>query len=218
MRCTWPYGTHGMHDEPNVNEVLKEINGRDLDRPASCSKAIKKLKNDGSTACGCWIYCGIYPKRASEQGQPARAEGLSRPRLGILLAQRHVASSTTAAPRVPMASRGASARSSSGGTRRSASGPVSTSRLRQEQAARLPADAEAQRAWTRIAGDKPFILHPDGVGWLYVTSGLKDGPLPTHYEPLEIAVRQSAVSRAASTIPRPIAKSVPTIRTRMRRR
>ena len=36
-----------------------------------------------------------------------------------------------------------------------------------------------------IAGDKPFILHPDGVGWLCVTSGLKDGPLPTHYEPLE---------------------------------
>ena len=36
-----------------------------------------------------------------------------------------------------------------------------------------------------IAGDKPFILHPDGVGWLFVTSGLKDGPLPTHYEPLE---------------------------------
>jgi formate dehydrogenase major subunit len=28
-------------------------------------------------------------------------------------------------------------------------------------------------------------MHPDGVGWLYVSSGLKDGPLPAHYEPLE---------------------------------
>ncbi len=45
--------------------------------------------------------------------------------------------------------------------------------------------AGRQRAWMRIAGDKPFVLHPDGVAWLYVTSGLKDGPLPTHYEPLE---------------------------------
>src|SRR5437868_1612937 len=36
-----------------------------------------------------------------------------------------------------------------------------------------------------IAGDKPFIMHPDGVGWIWVSSGLKDGPLPTHYEPLE---------------------------------
>jgi formate dehydrogenase major subunit len=33
-----------------------------------------------------------------------------------------------------------------------------------------------------IAGDKPFILHPDGRGWLYSPTGLVDGPLPTHYE------------------------------------
>ena len=39
-----------------------------------------------------------------------------------------------------------------------------------------------------IGGDKPFIMHPDGVGWLWVSSGLKDGPLPTHYEPLEPVV------------------------------
>ena len=36
-----------------------------------------------------------------------------------------------------------------------------------------------------IRGDKPFILHPDGRGWLFVPSGLVDGPLPTHYEPQE---------------------------------
>jgi formate dehydrogenase major subunit len=28
-------------------------------------------------------------------------------------------------------------------------------------------------------------MHPDGKGWIFVSSGLKDGPLPTHYEPLE---------------------------------
>jgi formate dehydrogenase major subunit len=36
-----------------------------------------------------------------------------------------------------------------------------------------------------LAGDKPFIMHPEGLGRLYVPTGLKDGPLPTHYEPLE---------------------------------
>src|SRR5213078_4723761 len=36
-----------------------------------------------------------------------------------------------------------------------------------------------------LGGARPFTLHPDGVGWLFVSSGLKDGPLPTHYEPLE---------------------------------
>ena len=46
-------------------------------------------------------------------------------------------------------------------------------------------DLQRGRGTTALAGDKPFILHPDGVGWLFVTSGLKDGPVPTHYEPLE---------------------------------
>ena len=39
-----------------------------------------------------------------------------------------------------------------------------------------------------IAGDAPFCLHPDGVGWIWVASGLKDGPLPAHYEPFESPV------------------------------
>jgi formate dehydrogenase major subunit len=39
-----------------------------------------------------------------------------------------------------------------------------------------------------IRGDKPFILHPDGRGWIYTPTGLVDGPLPTHYEPQESPV------------------------------
>ena len=35
-----------------------------------------------------------------------------------------------------------------------------------------------------IAGNQPFILKPDGVGWLYAPA-VKDGPLPAHYEPVE---------------------------------
>src|SRR5207244_13248567 len=40
-----------------------------------------------------------------------------------------------------------------------------------------------------LGGARPLTLHSDGVGWLYVASGLKDGPLPTHYEPLESVVK-----------------------------
>src|SRR5436190_13905372 len=36
-----------------------------------------------------------------------------------------------------------------------------------------------------LYGRGPFILHPDGLGWLYAPAGLVDGPLPTHYEPQE---------------------------------
>jgi formate dehydrogenase major subunit len=40
-----------------------------------------------------------------------------------------------------------------------------------------------------LNGDDPFIMQADGKGWLYVPSGLLDGPLPTHYEPAESPVR-----------------------------
>jgi formate dehydrogenase major subunit len=46
-----------------------------------------------------------------------------------------------------------------------------------------------------ISGDAPFILHEDGLGWVYVPSGLQDGPMPTHYEPLESPVHNALYSR-----------------------
>ena len=39
-----------------------------------------------------------------------------------------------------------------------------------------------------ISGDDPFIMMADGRAWLYSPSGLLDGPMPTHYEPLESPV------------------------------
>jgi formate dehydrogenase major subunit len=39
-----------------------------------------------------------------------------------------------------------------------------------------------------IAGSDPFIMKPDGRGWLFVPKGLKDGPLPAHYEAAESPV------------------------------
>ncbi len=46
-----------------------------------------------------------------------------------------------------------------------------------------------------IPGDAPFMLHEDGLGWIYVPKGLHDGPFPTHYEPLESPVRNFLYSR-----------------------
>jgi formate dehydrogenase major subunit len=39
-----------------------------------------------------------------------------------------------------------------------------------------------------LGGDAPFIMEADGKCQLFVPTGLKDGPLPTHYEPLESPV------------------------------
>jgi formate dehydrogenase major subunit len=49
-------------------------------------------------------------------------------------------------------------------------------------------------------GDAPFILHEDGLGWMYVPKGLQDGPFPTHYEPLESPVRNPLYSRDTNPV------------------
>ena len=36
-----------------------------------------------------------------------------------------------------------------------------------------------------LSGTDPFIMKADGKGWLFTPTGLVDGPLPTHYEPIE---------------------------------
>jgi formate dehydrogenase major subunit len=58
-----------------------------------------------------------------------------------------------------------------------------------------------------IPGDAPFVLHEDGLGWIYVPKGLKDGPFPTHYEPLESPVSNELYSQdtnpAEHWFPRP---------------
>src|SRR5262249_54906688 len=40
-------------------------------------------------------------------------------------------------------------------------------------------------------GASPFIMKADGKGWLFAPNGLVDGPLPTHYEPMESPVRNA---------------------------
>jgi formate dehydrogenase-N alpha subunit len=45
------------------------------------------------------------------------------------------------------------------------------------------------------SGTDPFIMKPDGKGWLFAPSKAADGPFPEHYEPLE-----SPVANAMSSV------------------
>jgi formate dehydrogenase major subunit len=51
-----------------------------------------------------------------------------------------------------------------------------------------------------LSGADPFILKGDGKAWLFVPSGLVDGPLPTHYEPAESPVRNPLYPQQASPV------------------
>jgi formate dehydrogenase major subunit len=45
-----------------------------------------------------------------------------------------------------------------------------------------PQDAKGPDA---IGGSDAFVMQTDGKAWLFAPTGLVDGPLPTHYEPVE---------------------------------
>ena len=51
-----------------------------------------------------------------------------------------------------------------------------------------------------LPGTAPFIMRPDGMGWLFVPAGLVDGPLPTHYEPVESPVTNPLYKQQTSPV------------------
>ena len=59
LDLTWDYPTEGPHEEPSADAVLR--GDQRLRTPtAKMLSAYTELKADGSTSCGCWIYCGCY--------------------------------------------------------------------------------------------------------------------------------------------------------------
>jgi formate dehydrogenase major subunit len=51
-----------------------------------------------------------------------------------------------------------------------------------------------------LAGSEPFVMKADGRGWLFVPTGLVDGPLPTHYEPAESPVANPLYRQQSSPV------------------
>jgi formate dehydrogenase major subunit len=183
---TWDYGTHGPLAEPRVEEIIGEINGYRVNDRTLVS-GYKELKNDGSTACGCWIYSGVMPSPEENKARKREAKG----RYG------HGWGYAWPSDRRILYNR-ASARPD-GKPWSECKALVWWDADRKKWTGHDQADFTEDKAPDyrpekgakgddAIAGDKPFIMHPDGVGWIWVSSGLKDGPLPTHYEPLESIV------------------------------
>jgi formate dehydrogenase major subunit len=184
---TWDYTTEGPLEEPRVEEVLREINGWTLPDRKQLGH-IKDLKNDGSTACGAWIYCGVYPEKNRNRAKERNPKdllghgwGFSWPNDCRILYNRASArpDGKPWSERKKLVWWDPEKKEWTG-----LDVPDYEKNMSPEQLA----DLAAGHGTEALGGAKPFTLHPDGVGWLYVASGLKDGPLPAHYEPLESLV------------------------------
>ena len=191
VNLRWDYREHGPHGEPDVESVMREINGYDVasGRPLSL---FTDLRSDGSTACGCWIYCGIFAggvnqARRRDPGDPAQEGGHVAPDWGWAWPanRRTLYNRASADP----AGRPWSERKKyvwwDAAEGRWTGYDVPDFPADKPPDYRAPAGAKAMDA---IGGADPFIMMADGRGWLFAPSGLLDGPLPTHYEPVESPV------------------------------
>jgi formate dehydrogenase major subunit len=191
QRLAWEYPlVEG--DEPDAEAVLQEINGRHLsgEKAGQMLNSFVEMKADGSTSGGCWIYTGVYAdgvnqsarrKPGSQQSWVAPEWAWAWPANRRILYNR-----ASADPEGnPWSERKAyvwwDAAAGKWTGHDVPDFPVNKApSFRPEPGIGGPEG---------LAGDDPFIMQADGKGWLYAPSGLLDGPLPVHYEPVESPVR-----------------------------
>ena len=184
LDLTWDYPTEGPLDEPDSEAILAEINGYDADRKPLSSYT--QLKSDGSTACGCWIYCGVRAdgvnqadrrKPGQEQNWVANQWGWAWPANRRVLYNRASADPDGK----PWSERKALVWWDEENAKWTGH-DIPDFIANRPPSYRPPPGATGVAA---IAGDDPFIMQADGKAWLFTPAGLVDGPMPTHYEPQE---------------------------------
>ena len=187
--------------EPDPKKLLKEMNGYYTADPAKHLPGFGALADDGSTTCASWIYSGVFPaadrnlaasKQPDAPGEPGAHLnwGFAWPANRRVLYNR-----ASADP----AGRPWSERKKwiwwDGTTWTGYDVP---------DFAATKAPTEPARSGSigldALSGSQPFIMKADGVGWLYVPSGLVDGPLPTQYEAAESPVRNPLYKQQSSPV------------------
>jgi formate dehydrogenase major subunit len=184
VNLTWPYK---IPHSPSAEELAMEFNGRalaDVTDPKDPSKVLAKageqlagfglLRDDGSTASGCWIYTGSWTQGGN---QMARRDNSDPWGIGQTLnwawawpANRRVLYNAASCDPTGKPWNGKRRLIAWNGERW---GGSDVPDIRPDA---NPNDEEAVR---------PFIMTAEGVARLFAPSGLVDGPLPEHYEPFE---------------------------------
>jgi formate dehydrogenase major subunit len=219
-----------LSQEPSAELILKEINGYAIadGRPVS---GFHELKDDGSTACGGWVYSGIFaadPDHPAGLNRAASRQGddwVSSRWAYAWPANRRILYNRAAADPAgrpwPKEARLASERSGGKFAGYVYWQPATEITDHNSEVSAMagrwvgvdvpdfpiakPPDAPGKPGGTGLDahdGRSPFIMKSDGKGWLFAPTGLVDGPLPTHYEPYESPV-ENLVYRQQSN---PLAK------------
>jgi formate dehydrogenase major subunit len=188
LDLTWDYPTKGTIDEPDADAVLAEVNGwttgDDGQRQALASYT--ELKADGTTTCGCWIYCGCRADGVNQAARrkPGNQQSWVAPEWGWAWpANRHLLYNRASADPdgKPWSERKAYVWWDP--DQKKWTGHDVPDFVADKAPDYQP--AQGARGPDAIGGRDPFIMQSDGKAWLFAPAGLTDGPLPTHYEPQE---------------------------------
>jgi formate dehydrogenase major subunit len=177
LALTWDYG----RDEPDLEKVLAEVNGHTV-ADGKPVKGFGFLTDDGATACGNWIYSGVFPAEGQNRAKARQADaaeglglnagwGFSWPANRRILYNR-ASADLQGKPWNP-----------------------ERALIWWDPEAALPDGKKGK--WVGVdvpdfrpdlapdakAGGNPFIMRPDGKGALF--GPLAEGPFPEHYEPVE---------------------------------
>jgi formate dehydrogenase major subunit len=178
----WPYADPA---HPSSEEIAKEYNGKaltDLRDAADPSKVLRpagqlvsgfgELRDDGSTASGCWIYAGAWTQAGNQMGRRDNSDPTG---IGNTL---NWAWAWPANRRVLYNRASADLQGKAFNPRRKLV----------EWNGKAWAGADIPDTGAAIApdtGNGPFIMNPEGVARFFARKGLNEGPFPTHYEPFD---------------------------------
>jgi formate dehydrogenase major subunit len=187
--------------EPDPRKLLKEMNGFYTADATRHVAGFGDLKDDGSTTCASWIYSGVFP--APDRNLAARKEPDPPGQPGAHLNWGFA----WPANRRVMYNRASADPSGKPWSERKKwvwwDGGKWTGYDVPDFAVTKPPTARPQPGGIGLdahSGTDAFIMKGDGVGWLYVPTGLVDGPLPTHYEAAESPVRNPMYPQQSSPV------------------
>jgi formate dehydrogenase major subunit len=190
-----------IKDEPSADKIMREINGFTWEDKKLVT-GFAALRDDGSTACGCWIYSGVYPEEGRNRAASREGDDWVSPNWGFAWpANRHILYSRASADTQgnPWSERKKYTYwdpEKDSGTKDANGNPIIGTWVNAggdsiDFPPTKKPDTQPKENGVGLDfhdGASPFIMKPDGKGWLFAPTGAVDGPLPTHYEPYESPV------------------------------